>query len=210
TDARSKFAEVVTKYKKLDMLGGNYSTLAYYYQMECTRKLGELEALKELKDNFLPEPLLDASHHKQLENYKYWDAVRTESWERLIELARSEEEKHFPGAQRAQIAYCLGLAYENTGKTNKALTAYNEACISDFAASEEVTRKSALSIMRLLKENAEVQTAISLFGTDDFNANSNGAQLLKEGVAIAKLWGTALGGGAELPKEYADLLKYEF
>lgn len=207
TEARAKFAETAEKYKWLQGIDGNFHTLSVFYQMECCRKLGELDALKALLDTFLPEPLLRETDRQQVDVYKYWEAVRGKSWPRLVEIADSELEKHYPGALRAQISYCLGLAYEGMKEPRKALTAFNEGFISDFAASEAVARNSALGCLRLLSNNEDVQQAIKLYGTKDANPNSEGSQLLKEANAITKLWDIALGGGEKLPAEYKMFLK---
>lgn len=208
-EARTKFAETAEKYKWLEEIPGNYHTLAVFYQMECYRQLGELDALKALSENFVPEPLLRETDRQQVEVYKYWEAVRAKSWPRLIEIANSEIEKHYPGSLRAQIGYCLGLAYEAINEPRKALNAFNEGFVSDFAASKVVVRNSALASLRMLKNNEDVQLAMKLFGTKDESPNSEGAKLLKEAVAITKLWDLALGGGEKLPDEYKTFLAYE-
>lgn len=209
SDARAQFAAAAAKYKWLQGIAGNYSTLSIFYQMECCRKLGELDALKALLDSFLPEPLLREVDRQQVDIYKYWEAVRGKSWSRLVEIADSEMEKHYPGALRAQISYCLGMAYEGLDEPRKALTAFNGGFISDFAASEVVARNSALGCLRLLSNDEDVKQAIKLYGTKDANPNSEGSQLLKEANAVAKLWDIALGGGAPLPEEYKIFLKYD-
>lgn len=208
-EARTKFAETAEKYKWLQGISGNYHTLSVFYQMECCRKLGDLDALKALLDTFLPEPLLRETDRQQVDVYKYWEAVRGKSWPRLVEIADSEVEKRYPGSLRAQISYCLGLAYEGMNEPRKALTAFNEGFVSDFAASEVVARNSAIGCLRLLSNNEDVKQAIKLYGTKDANPNSEGSQLLKEANAITKLWDIALGGGEKLPAEYKMFLKYE-
>jgi hypothetical protein len=54
-----------------------------------------------------------------------------------------------------------------------------------------------------------VKLAMKLFGTNDYNENSNGAFLIREGVALVRLWDKSLGGGEKLPQEYKSFLKYE-
>ncbi|MDB4382205.1 hypothetical protein N9Z40_04890, partial [Akkermansiaceae bacterium] len=119
------------------------------------------------------------------------------------------EERKLAGDLRAQVSYCTGLALEGVDKPLKALNAYNGAFVADFAASEVITRKAGLACLRILKTHEDVVLAMKLFGTDDFEENSNGAFLIKEGIALIKLWDKSLGGGEPLPAEYKVFLKYD-
>ncbi len=209
TAARTKFAEVAEHYEFLQTIPGNFSTLGAFYQMECCRKLEDLDTLMKLRENFLAEPLLRETDKQQVETYKYWDAVREKSWKRLVQFGESEKDSQVTGSLRAQMSYCIGRAYEGLQETRNALTAYNGGFVSDFAASEVVARNSARNSLRLLKNDKDVQQAIKLFGTKNDEPGSEGSQLLKEGVALAKLWDVALGGGEKLPSEYKMFLEYE-
>ncbi|MDB4578297.1 hypothetical protein N9105_03195 [Akkermansiaceae bacterium] len=210
--AFEKFGICAAAYKKVDEVPGNYSTLATFFQMECHRKLGDLEALEKMVETFVAGPLMRQQHLAQIEIYKvFWDAVRTKAWPRIVSIATDLEweERKLAGDLRAQVSYCTGLALEGVDKPLKALNAYNGAFVADFAASEVITRKAGLACLRILKTHEDVVLAMKLFGTDDFEENSNGAFLIKEGIALIKLWDKSLGGGEPLPAEYKVFLKYD-
>lgn len=210
-EAHAKFAACAELFKKFNAIPGNYSTLAGYYQMECSRKQEELTTLGTEMELFIGDQLVHQSQKLQLQiNDVFWDAVRVKAWSRLVSIGEDPKwaERKLSGGQRAQLNYCLALAYEGEKQPLKALNAYNSAFISDFSASEVLTRKSALACLRILKGHEEVKLAMKLFGTDEYSKNSNGAFLLREGVALVKLWDKALGGGEPLPENYKVFLKY--
>ncbi|MEN8693699.1 MAG: hypothetical protein ACN4GG_05205 [Akkermansiaceae bacterium] len=211
-EAHTAFAKCAALYEKFEEIPGNYSSLATFYQMECSRKLEDLATLEAEMEKFIATPLLNNQHKLQLEiNKVFWDAVRTKAWERLISIGKEPEwaERKLAGSLRAQVNYCLALAYEGVKEPIRALNAYNGTFVADFAASEVLTSKSALACLRILKGHEDVVLAMKLFGTDEYSENSNGAFLLREGVALVKLWDKSLGCGAELPEEYKVFLKYD-
>ena len=211
-DAHAAFKACAELYKKFEEVPGNYSTLATFYQMECSRKLEDLKSLDEELSKFIATPLLNNQHKVQLEiNKIFWDAVRTKAWSRVISISEDPDwsERKLAGSQRAQINYCTALAYEGVKQPLKALNAYNGAFVADFAASEVITSQSALACLRILKSHEDVILAMKLFGTEEYSENSNGAFLLKEGIALVKLWDKSLGGGMKLPEEYKFFLKYD-
>jgi hypothetical protein len=106
------------------------------------------------------------------------------------------------------MSYCHGLALEGLDKPIQALTAYNHAFVSDFAASEEITRKAALNCLRIIDNDDSVKLAKKLYNTEDHNPDSTGAFLIKEGIALIKLWDKTLGNGATLPANYKGLLRF--
>lgn len=210
-DAATKFAACTEAYSKLTEVKGNPSTLASFYEMECYRRLDDLETLAGLVGKFQPENLLHTDHKTQYEIYGvFWDAVRTKSWDRLDAICSDEKwrGRKLPGSLRAQIAYCHGLALEGAGKPIKALNAYNNAFVADFSASEEITRKSALSCLRIILDHEDVKTTMSLYPTEDYSDDSNGAALIKEATALLKLWDKVLGSGEAIPPKYKIFLKY--
>ncbi len=210
-DARDKFKSCAALYKKVREVPGNFSTLAGFYELECLRKTENLEELMNLAENYDPENLLHQFHKIQYEMYGvFWDAVRQKGWTRLDAIAKDEEwlNKKLPGNLRAQIAYCHGLALEGMKRPVKALNAYNTAFVADFAASENITRKSALNCMRIILDHEDVKTAIRLYPTEDYSDDLNGAFLIKEGTALVKLWDKTLGSGDPLPEKYKAFLKY--
>lgn len=208
--AREKFAECKEAFEAVKNLPGNYGTLAGFYELESCRKLGDLEALRSLRDAYQFDALVRDNHRHQLEVYDVWDAVRTKGWARLDSLAtKLLEEKKWVGEHLAQIHYCHGLALEGLGRDTDALIAFNGAFTADYTASETITKKAALSALRILKENEEVQLAMQLWGTKDEDRNSTGHALLLEANALCTLWKEALGRGQALPAEYSAFLKYQ-
>ena len=211
TEAKDKFEACAKIYKKVDEIKGNYSTLSSFFQMECLRKLEELAQLSPLIESLNFELLGRAEHHTQVKIYSvFWEAVRTKSWSRLDAIASDPEWRNLKvsGGLRAQMSYCHGLALEGIDKPIQALTAYNHAFVSDFAASEEITRKAALNCLRIIDNHDSVKLAKKLYNTEDHNPDSTGAFLIKEGIALIKLWDKTLGNGATLPANYKGLLRF--
>lgn len=207
-EAKAKFAAIKTLYKSMEAMPGNHSALAAFYEMECMRKLGDLEGLAAAAAKFIKDPLTRDFQRSQVDLYVFWDAVRTKGWARIDALAKEREAERLPNFLRAQIGYCHGLALEALGKPTRALNAYNIALTADSGASEELTRQAALNIMRIHKADPGVQLAIKLWGTPDENKNTQGYYRLLEAASVAKLYGSILGGGTPLPVEYKALLKY--
>ncbi len=209
--AAAKFAACAELYSKFTEVKGNPSSMSSFYEMECYRRLEDLETLSELAGKFDPESLLYSYQKVQYEIYGvFWDAVRTKSWSRLDAICRDEKwrGRKLPGSLRAQIAYCHGLALEGAGQPIKALNAYNNAFVADFSASEELTRKSSLNCLRILLDHKDVKTTMELYSGEDYSDDSNGAALIKEATALLKLWDKVLGAGEEIPAKYKIFLKY--
>ena len=208
-EVKPKFAALKERYKFMQAMPGNFSVLSAFYEMECMRKLGDLEGLSAATQKFIKDPLLRENHRKQVDAYVFWDAVRTKSWQRLDLIAKEQAAVHLPNFIRAQIGYCHGLALEGLKKPTAALNAYNIALTADSGASEELTRQAALNILRIHKADPGVQLAIKLWGTDDENKSSSGRTRLLEASAVAHLFEKFLSGGTPLPAEYKGLLRYK-
>ena len=210
TGAKEGFAKVREEFKKIDDLPGNFSTLAGFYEIECARKLMDLEGMAALLEMYRPAALVRETNKNQLEIYSAWDAVRTKSWPRLISMTDEMlAQKKWTGTQRAQIYYCRGLAHEGLEEPIKALNAFNGTFTADYTASEVLTKAAALACLRIIKNHEETKLAMKLFGTEDEDPNSTGYFLLQEAVALCDLWKVALGGGQPLPAEYQELLKFK-
>ena len=210
-DAAEKFAQCFKDYEKFKDVKGNPATLAGFYELECYRRLEDLETLMSLAEKYDPQHLLHQDHLVQYEIYSvFWDAVRTKGWERLDAICADSKwrDRKLPGSQRAQILYCHGLALEGIERPLKALNAYNGAFVADFSASEEITRKSALNCLRILLGHEDVKTAMELYSTEDYSDDSNGAGLIKEATALLALWDKVLGGGEKIPAKYKVFLNY--
>ncbi len=211
SEAREKFGQVRTKYNELVELPDNHSSLAAYYEMECLRKLGDLDGLKAAQDKFLPvdRKSLTRQHQRdQLELYTLWEAVRVKEWSRLELLAKEWLEKEIPGYQRTQVGYCLGLALEALERPIEAINAYNIGMTADTGASERIAAESARNAMRLYLADEGVKLAIKLHGTPDEDPQSAGALRLEEGASVASLYQLTLGGGEPLPEAGKKLIEY--
>ncbi|MDB4702676.1 hypothetical protein OAH03_06140, partial [Akkermansiaceae bacterium] len=68
-DAAPKFAACVEEYDTLIEVKGNPATMASFYEMECYRRLEDLEKLAELEAKFAPDNLLYKFQKKQYEIY---------------------------------------------------------------------------------------------------------------------------------------------
>jgi hypothetical protein len=207
-EAKEAFAKIKVAHKPLVALRGNHSVLAAFYEMECLRMLGDLEGLNTAQQEFITGRLERPYQEKQVELYALWEAVRTQAWSRLDVLARELSKQALPGDQRAQVAYCHGLALEGLDKPIEALNAYNVALTADAGASETIARDAALNILRILNADPEVQLAMKLWGTPDERPNTAGHFRLLEAAAVASLFELTLGAGAPLPAEYKAFLKY--
>lgn len=208
SEAKDKLAAVKASFKAIEELPDNPSTAAAFLELECLRKTGDFDGLAKALETFNKDGLTREFQLRQLDLYAMWDAVRTKDWGRLQNICTERLKERMPGYQRAQVGYCLGLAYDSQDQIIPAINAYNIAMTADTGASEDITRTAALNAMRLYKKDADVQTAIKLFGTPDENPGSSGHQRLLEAAALAELFQLSLGGGTPLPAEHKDLLKY--
>jgi tetratricopeptide (TPR) repeat protein len=204
-EAKAKFIEVKERYKPVYPLENSPAALAAFHEMECLRKLGDLDGLAAALQKFDKDPLTRESQLRQLELYVMWDAVRAKSWESLEKLARERAETRLPSDQRAQVAYCHGLALEGLRKPDEALAAYQMAMVADAGTSEDIARAAALRVLAILTQDAEVKKAIREW---DAEKGGPGNAKLNQAVAVAGLYEMTLGVGSPLPAEYQELLKY--
>ena len=206
-EARVRFIAVKERYRPIEGLEDSVSTLAAFYEMECLRKEGDLDGLAAALQKFTKGPLSREYQARQLELYVFWDAVRTKSWERLEALAKERANMRLPGDQRAQIAYCQGLALENLHRTDEALISYNIAITADAGASEEITRQAALRILGIYQRDPEVQSALKSRGVGNAIVPLKAAGKLAAAEAMASLFQRSLGAGPPLPKDFREFLK---
>lgn len=207
-EAQEKFAALKITYKPIAQFKDNYHTLSAYYEMECMRKQGDYEGLATALQSFIKEPLAREYQLRQLDLYVMWDAVREKAWDRLVIIATERDDENLIGDQRAQVAYCKGLALDNLGRGAEALIEYGIAVTADSGASEEITQQAGLNALGIYFKDEEVQTAIRNWGTDDENKNSPGYTRLLEAAALAKFYEKFLTIGKPLTAEYKTFLKY--
>lgn len=214
-EAKKKFLECKEAFKRVDEMSNNYSSLAGFYSLECSRRQFDLEALSSEQEKFSKEGLSNEIHIQQLEVNAFWEAVRLKAWARLDTLAVSWHDKELSGSQRAQVAYCHGLALEQLGakdpkKSDDAIIAYNMALTADSTTSMEIVVEAANNALRIYHTDPNVQLAIKQWGTNDENKASPGYARLIEANCFTKLY--FLGGFdafKPLPAEYLEFKKYE-
>lgn len=207
-EAQAKFAEIKESYRPIAKLKDNFHTLAAFYEMESMRKQGDLEGLATALQGFVKAPLSLDHHLRQLDLYVLWDAVRTKSWDRVLLIAEERDSEGIPGYQRAQVAYCKGLALQNLDRGSEAIISYNIAITADAGGSERIAQDAALNALRTYFADEEVQLAITLWGTEDENRNSVGYTRLTEAAALAKFYEKFIKVDKSLPADLKAFLKY--
>ncbi|BCU76310.1 hypothetical protein [Luteolibacter sp. LG18] len=207
-EARERFAAVRATYQAIHDLAENPASIAGFYELECLRQMDDPEALAKALETFRSSGLVRDCQLRQLEILVFWDALRTKSWEKLDAMAVERADEELPGYQRAQIAFCHGVALENLGKPTEALDAYNTAITADGGASETIARQAALNVLRIHKADPDVQTAIRRWGSADEARDVAGRQHLLEAAAVARLYEDTLGAGQPLPGPFKEFLKY--
>lgn len=206
-EAKEIFAELKTRFEPVSTLPDNPGTLAAFHELECFRKLGDLEGLSAALQKFNKDPLVRENHQRQIEMYIFWDAVRAKNWSRLDALAKERQKQRLPDFQRAQVAYCHALALEGLNRPKEALDAYDNALTADIGASEEIARKAALAILRIQLNDPAVKEALKRpDALPDPKTDPTGIRI-SEARAVAKLFQLSLGSGEALPAEYQILLK---
>ncbi|MEO1856080.1 MAG: hypothetical protein ABGY95_01775 [Rubritalea sp.] len=209
SEAYTKFGEVMERYKKFQPIKDNHYTLAGFYQLECLRKQLKTDELVKAVADYRTENLMRPDLLKQIEVYKFWEALDSKAWARLDRLASEWKSKRVPISQRAQISYCHAMALEALGRKTDALNVYGQAMTADYSKSEEIVRESAHAALRVYLSFPEVKTAMTLWKTADEDIYSSGYRLLAEGNALARLYNKAgMGAGVALPLKYAVFLKY--
>jgi len=208
-EARQKFTALKESLESVTTAPNHPSTLAGFYEMECFRRLGDLDALAAASRNFVKTSLTRKHQLRQLELYQLWLLVRDKDWLRLEAAAKKPTAKYLPGDQRAQIAYCHALALEAMGRTGEAIAAYQTAITADAGGSEEITRQAVLRILQIHRSDADVQAAMKRWNTLSGDENPAARRNLAEAVALATLFELALGGDAKLPAEFRVFLSFK-
>lgn len=204
-----KYQEARAAFRKIQHSGAGWEAdAAAFYEMESMRKSGNLEGLEKVLAEFKRQSNLDANRLRQLEIHRLRNAVRKGDWESAKALASRLNSVPLPADQRCQVAFCRGLAFENSGQSAEALIAYNTAMTADAGASEDVARLAAIHVMTLHLADLEVRAAMDRWGTADDDRDSPGYFRLREAAAVAALFELSLGAGSRLPAELGVLLKY--
>jgi tetratricopeptide (TPR) repeat protein len=205
-EARDEFAAVVTAYAGIQDIPDNPATVAGFYELECLRKLDDLEGLAKRLQSFTNRGLVREHQLRQLEIYVFWDAVRNQQWEKVLTLTEARRDESLPAYQRSQISYCQGLALENLGRPSEALAAYQTAVVMEDGSADGAGRLAALNALRIYKADPEIQTAIRRWGSPDENRNPAARRRLGEAAAMARL--VEALGTQPLPGQYKEFLNY--
>ncbi|MCU0752179.1 MAG: hypothetical protein MUF86_00475 [Akkermansiaceae bacterium] len=207
-EARAAFAAVRERYQPLAALDDSPGVIAAFYEMESLRKLGDLEGLEKALQKFDKRQLTNDHQQRQVDLYVLWRVVQSKNWQSVENIAKERARTRLPGDQRAQIAYCHGLALEALDRPAEAINAFQTALVADAGASEEITREAALRVLTLLNEDPDVQRAIRDWGSKDENKNAPGRAKLLDASALAVLFEKTLGGGSPLPDKLKALKKF--
>jgi hypothetical protein len=212
---RRKFLQCQKTYKPVETIADNYSTLAGFYVLECSRRQFDLEALSHEQKSFRKAGLTRETHLQQLEINAFWELARQKNWDQLDRLAQAWLKRKVSGTHRAQIDYCHGLALEGLSKDDPkrieaALNAYNSALSADFTASTEIVIAAVNNALKIYLSDAKVKQAMTVWGTENERKNGYGYRRLIEASALANLY-TKGGFNSVKPltEEGMALLKYE-
>lgn len=186
------------------------AAVSAFYEMECLRKTGDFKSLGKALAEFKSSSNLGGDRLRQLEINWLWIAVGAEDWDRVNDITRHLDSAPLPDDQRAQVAFCRGLALESGGQPAEALIAHNIAMTADAGTSEEIARQAALRVLMIHRADPEVRAAIEGWANAvDENRKSPGFFRLKEAAAVATLFEMSLGAGTPLPAGLSGFLKYK-
>jgi hypothetical protein len=102
-----------------------------------------------------------------------WDAVSAGAWDRVLSIASERDEESLPGFQRVQVAYCKGLALEQSDQLADALIQYSIAMTADSGASQVLAQQAALKALGVYLKDPMVQDAMKKWGKEDEVKNSS-------------------------------------
>lgn len=207
--ALPQFAKVAEAYQLVQTIPNNPASRALFFEIECLRLLGDYTKMSEKLGAFNKSGITRENELRQLELNLMWEAVGSESWDRLESLVKEQSNNRIPSDQRAQVAYCKGLIHEKKGETKEAISAYNEAMIVDAAASEVVARMAALAVLRIYDADPDVKAAREAWDTDQQKPNSPGYTKLLEAGAVARMVNAFMGAGKPLPDDFKPYLDYQ-
>ncbi len=196
--ARQKFEKCKEEHAAYQEFTGNYSTLAGYYEIECMRRLGDLEGMDRLLNLFNPEALDNENYLTQIEIYSFWTALSRGSWKRVLRLADAWKRKLIPPSQRTQIRYCRALAIAELYPSQQALEALYIVIAGSVYTEPELIEKAFVMALEILLRNVRIPTS---------SQSQPYSEPLQEAIALAHVWNDSLGRSQDLPKRYQKLLK---
>lgn len=209
-EAKAAFAAVKKRYAgKYRGISNNFEAMAAFYELECLRKLNDLEGLRLALIDYEKHGLSYKVALQQLELYVLWDLIRADLNQEALKVVESYKGKRLPGHQRAQIAYCHGRALEGLKKPKSdILNAYQTALTADAGASEVIARDALMRSLAILEQDQEMHDAIKMFEESNAKEVISGFSSAMEGAGLCQMYQTELGGSEPLPSKYSFFLKY--
>lgn len=209
-EAKAAFAATKERYgKAYPGLPNNPGVMSAFYELECLRKLNDLEGLRVALQGFKKEALTNKVALQQLEIYVLWDLIRANLNQEALKMAETYKGKRLPGHLRAQIAYLQGRALEGLNRPHSdSLLAYQIAITADAGDSEVIARDAVLRSLAILDQDEEMKNATKTFDESDGQELVRGFTKAMEGAGLCKLFEFELGAGEQLPAKYRYLLKY--
>lgn len=209
-EAMNAFIKVKNRYMRMfPGLPNNPGVMASYYELECLRKLNDLEGLRVALQKFKKGNLTRKVPLQQIEIYLLWDAIRANLNQEALKIVEQYEGKRLPGHQRAQIAYCHGRALEGLSKPpHEILLAYQTAITADAGASQSLVRDAILRSLEILNNDQEVKDAKRTFDESDGQELIRGFTKVMEAAGLCSMFQIQLATGEPLPQKYRHFLSY--
>ena len=209
-EAQQAFSKLKVRYgKAYPGIPNNPGVMSGFYELECLRKLNDLEGLRVALQGFNKEALTHKVPLQQLELYVLWDAIRANLNQEAVKIAEGYKGKRLPGYQRAQIAYCHGRALEGLNEDpSKILLAYSTAMTADAANSEVIARDAALRSLEILHKDEEMKDAIKTYENSEGDELIRGFTKAMEGAGLCVMFQLTLGAGEPLPTKFRYFLNY--
>lgn len=214
-EAKSEFAKCESEYKSVQGLKGNYSTLAGYYKLECSRQQLSFSTLGKDQKAFNKQPLTRKSHLDQLALNTLWSAVDAQDWAKVATITEEWSQKELSNSKRVQVSYCQALVLENLAKKDRtklaeAVEAYHRVMIEDHTLSIGLTTSAAAKIFDIYLKDRDVKDAMKQWGSKDENKLSSGYSKLIEAGALAKTYDLGgFGNYKPLSADHSRFLKFQ-
>ncbi|MGJ8676772.1 MAG: hypothetical protein ACSHX0_04600 [Akkermansiaceae bacterium] len=209
--AKKMFVKCESDYKAVDAIKGNYSTLAGFYKLECSRLMFDFESLANDQKKFKSDNLVLDYQLKQLELNNMWKTVHIKDWAKLAELASSWDIKTLTGSQIVQVAYFRALSLEKTSGSDSTnlpeiMSSYNTVLTADFASSAELIVKAIENMLNIYSQDGDVQTAIKAWDDKGVKKGLIGSAKLQDANALVRFY--KLGGFDQIAPLSSKLAKF--
>lgn len=202
------FEQVRDQYRNFRQLPNNFASRSELWELECLRHLQRFDELKKRRETYRMLGVTYLDEKRQLDMYTFWEALASESWNRLVTLGGEWIEKPLPGAEKAQVAYCYGKGLAELRRTNEALNAFGMAMTANYSMRSALASKAARESLKLLKDDPELLRERQVWGTEDANPGSVGEARLFEAARMVQFYQRVYPHFDPLDDEYTELLKY--